>query len=337
VISTLPASLARTQRLITPAMRDAVCRLAPEVRLPAEYHLGWVDRDGRPVDAGSGKNVRAALALLSARAAGADEQVAVPAAVAMELIHNFSLIHDDVIDDDCERRHRPTVWAVFGIGLAITTGDALSLLGLQVLLDDGGPHGAAAASVLAAASARMIAGESADIALETRDDVTLDDALSMSAGKTGALLECAASLGAVLAGGEPPLVDALSEFGFHLGLAFQAVDDLLGIWGEPSITGKPVCSDLRQQKKTIPIVAALVNADGKQADLRTLLTQSRFSDRLAVSAAALIERCGGRALTEELAQEHLELALGALRTANVDATVETELTELARFVVERDL
>jgi geranylgeranyl diphosphate synthase type I len=336
VITTLPAVLGRTRTLITPALREAVGCLAPDLRLPAEYHLGWVDRDGRPVDAGSGKNIRAALTLLSARAAGADETVAIPGAVAMELIHNFSLIHDDVIDDDRERRHRPTVWATFGVGHAITTGDAMAVLGLQVLLDHGGRYGREAASVLVAATGRMIAGETADIALEGRDDVTLDDALAMSAGKTGALLECAASLGAVLAGASAGLVVALGAFGFHLGLSFQAVDDLLGIWGEPRITGKPVCSDLRQQKKTIPIVAALVQADGQADRLRELLAQSRTSERQAARAAEVIERCGGREVAERLARDHLELALASLRETTIDPAVEAELTQLARFVVERE-
>jgi geranylgeranyl diphosphate synthase type I len=336
VITTLPAALARTRTFISPALRAAVAGLAADVRLPAEYHLGWVDRDGRPVDADSGKNIRAALALLSARAAGADEAVAVPGAVAIELIHNFSLLHDDVIDDDRERRHRPTVWATFGVGHAITTGDAMAVLGMQVLLEHGGRYGREAASVLAEATLRMIAGETADIALETRDDVTLDDALAMSAGKTGALLECAASLGAVLAGGDAALVAALASFGFHLGLAFQAVDDLLGIWGEPRITGKPVCSDLRQQKKTIPIVAALVQADGHADALRTLLAESRTSAKQAARAAELIEGCGGRAVAERLAADHLDVALRSLQAVPIDPGVEAELGQLARFVVERE-
>jgi geranylgeranyl diphosphate synthase type I len=317
-------------------LREAVAGLAPDLRLPAEYHLGWVDRDGRAVDAGSGKHVRAALTLLSARAAGADETVAIPGAVAMELIHNFSLLHDDVIDDDRERRHRPTVWATFGVGHAITTGDAMAILGLQVLLDNGGRRGREAASVLAAATARMIAGETADIALEGRDNATLDDAVAMSAGKTAALLECSAALGAVLAGADAGLVASLGSFGFHLGLSFQAVDDLLGIWGDPRVTGKPVCSDLRQQKKTIPIVAALVHADGQADRLRDLLAGSRTSERQAARAAELIEHCGGRRVAEQLAADHLDLALAALREASIDAAVEAELTQLARFVVERE-
>jgi geranylgeranyl diphosphate synthase, type I len=335
VITTLPAALGRARALVTPALREAVARLAPEVRLPAEYHLGWVDRDGQPTDAGGGKHVRAALVLLSAQAVGADERVAIPGAVAMELTHNFSLLHDDVIDDDRERRHRLTVWATFGVGHAITTGDALAILALQTLLDGGGRHAREAASVLTAATARMIAGETADIELETRDDVSLVDAMAMSGGKTGALLECAASLGAVLAGAPAPQVERLAEYGYQLGLAFQAVDDVLGIWGDPEVTGKPVWSDLRQSKKTIPIVAALAHADGDAPALRGLLSRSRRSERSAAAAAELIERWRGREVAEELAQEHLDLALRSLRAAAVVPEAEAELVELARFVVER--
>jgi geranylgeranyl diphosphate synthase, type I len=335
VITTLPAALGRARTLVTPALREAVGRLAPEVRLPAEYHLGWVDRDGQPTDGGGGKHVRAALVLLSAQAVGADETAAVPGAVAMELVHNFSLLHDDVIDDDRERRHRVTVWATFGVGHAITTGDAMAVLALQTLIDGGGPHAREAASVLAAATARMIAGETADIELETRDDVSLGDALEMSAGKTGALLECSASLGAVLAGAPADQVERLGGYGFHLGLAFQAIDDILGIWGDPEVTGKPVWSDLRQSKKTIPIVAALAQADGEASALRDLLARSRRSERSAAAAAELIERCRGREIAEELAQQHLDHALASLRQARVVPEVEAELVELARFVVER--
>jgi len=335
VITTLPAALDRARLLVAPALREAVANLAPEVRLPAEYALGWVDRDGRPVEAGSGKHVRAALALVSARAAGVDEAVGLPGAVAMEFVHNFSLLHDDVIDNDRERRHRATVWAAFGVGHAITTGDALAILAMQVILDQGGPHAREAASLLTASTARMIAGETADIEFETRDDVTLDDALEMSAGKTAALLDCAASLGAVLAGADSDLVAALGRYGYHLGLSFQAVDDLLGIWGRPEVTGKPVWSDLRQQKKTIPIVAALEAANGQADTLRGLLADSRSSEASAARAAELIEGCGGREVTEQLANEHLATALAALDGADLDPGVAAELDEIARFVVER--
>ena len=114
-----PASLERARLIVTPALRDAVARLSPELRRASEYHLGWLDADGRPAARHGGKHVRAALTLLSAAAVGGDEQSAVPGAVAVELVHNFSLVHDDVIDVDHERSHRPTVWATFGVGHAI--------------------------------------------------------------------------------------------------------------------------------------------------------------------------------------------------------------------------
>jgi geranylgeranyl diphosphate synthase type I len=333
----VPAVLDRARTTIMPALRTATARLSPELRLPAEYHLGWIDVDGRPVEGGSaGKHVRAALALLSAAAVGSDEAVAVPGAVAVELVHNFSLMHDDVIDDDRERRHRPTVWAAFGVGHAITAGDALATLAMQVLLEAGTPHAVQGASVLADATARLIAGETVDIAFETRDDVTWDECVDMSNAKTGALLGCAASLGAVLAGADGERVARLDDYGLHLGLAFQAVDDILGIWGQTAATGKPVWSDLRQQKKTLPITAALARADGHRRDLRLLLAASRDDEDAAAQAAELIEKCGGREATERAAAQHFDAALVALDAAAPEPAARAELEELARFVVERE-
>ncbi|HKA04189.1 MAG TPA: polyprenyl synthetase family protein, partial [Acidimicrobiales bacterium] len=308
---------------------------SPELRRPAEYHLGWVDVDGRPAAGSGGKHVRAALALLSAAAVGADETVGVPGAVAIELVHNFSLLHDDVIDVDRERRHRTTVWAAFGVGPAITAGDALHTLAIQVLLDEGTPEAVRAVAALADGTSRMIAGETVDIVFETRDDVTWDECLEMSSAKTGALLACAASLGAILAGAPAQRVEALAAYGLHLGLAFQAVDDVLGIWGETATTGKPVFGDLRQQKKTLPITAALASSNGNLDELRALLEASRDDEVAAGRAAELIDKLGGRQATEAAAVEHLNAALAALHTARPVPAVEAELAELARYVVER--
>jgi geranylgeranyl diphosphate synthase type I len=335
VIKTLPAALDRARTTVTPALRDAVARLAPVVRGPAEYHLGFVDAERRPI-AGGGKHVRAALSLLAASACGADEAVGIPGAVAIELVHNFSLVHDDIIDNDRERRHRPTVWALFGVGPAIVTGDALNMLGVQILMQVPTPHGPRAASALIDATADMIAGEAEDIALETRTEVTLVECLAMTRAKTGALLRCAAELGAILAGAPDARVTALGDFGNHLGLAFQAVDDLLGIWGDPSVTGKPVFSDLRQRKKTIPITAALGKSNGQAEEMRALLESSGQSEADAARAAALIEALGGRHIAEELADRHYQAALLALKRAQPAEPAAAELIELARFVVDRD-
>ena len=154
VITATPPVLARARDVAAPAMRAAVATLLPELHGPVQYHFGWADVDGTPVPGGGGKGVRPALAILSAEAAGAPADAGVPGAVALELVHNFSLLHDDVIDNDRERRHRPTVWALFGVGDAIITGDALLTLALEVLFDAEAPGGARAAAALTARDQR---------------------------------------------------------------------------------------------------------------------------------------------------------------------------------------
>src|SRR5262249_26216405 len=157
------------------------------------------------------------------------------------------------------RRHRPTVWALFSVGDAVIGGDALLALALEVILESDAPGASDAAIALVRGTQGMIAGQALDMAFERRLDVTVDDCVEMEAGKTGALLACASSIGARLAAAPAPLVDGLSSFGHHLGLAFQAIDDLLGIWGQPEVTGKPAWSDLRERKKSLPVVLALAS------------------------------------------------------------------------------
>jgi geranylgeranyl diphosphate synthase type I len=325
-------------------MAAALDRLAPEIRQIATYHLGWTDAAGHPIEGTGGKGVRPTLAVLGAEAAWADPGVGVPGGVAVELVHNFSLIHDDIIDTDTERHHRPTVWSVYGIGQAIVAGDALQILAHQVLLESPGGTGPAASVDLAEATAAMIAGQSDDIAFETRRDVTVEQCTAMSAAKTGALLGCAACVGAILAGAPAATVGALRDYGRHLGLAFQAVDDLLGIWGDPQRTGKPAGSDLRQRKKSMPVVSALA-AGGSEADeLRSLVLGSADSqgpqpplDAQQVERATyLVEVCGGKEWTAARAKANLDAALGALERVRLSAIPHRDLADLAVFVVERE-
>ena len=270
--TTAVADVLQHARDITePHLAEALDHLPASIRRAASYHVGWTEADGRPRNQRGGKFVRAALAILSAEAAWAEPDVGVPGAVAVELVHNFSLLHDDLMDGDLERRHRPTVWALWGPSLALLAGDALSTLATQVLLDSDNPAAPAAASVLSKATAEMIAGQADDLAFEQERSVSVEECMAMSTAKTGALLGCAASIGAVLAGAPPATVQALEGFGRHLGVAFQAVDDLLGIWGDPATTGKPAGNDLRQRKKSMPIVAALAAGDEESRELDALL------------------------------------------------------------------
>ena len=263
--------LQRARDITEPHLAEALDHLPESIRRAASYHVGWTEADGRPRNQRGGKFVRAALAILSAEAAWAEPDVGVPGAVAVELVHNFSLLHDDLMDGDLERRHRPTVWALWGPSLALLAGDALSTLATQVLLDSENPAAPAAASALSKATAEMIAGQADDLAFEQERSVSVEECMAMSTAKTGALLGCAASIGAVLAGAPPATVQALEGFGRHLGVAFQAVDDLLGIWGDPATTGKPAGNDLRQRKKSMPIVAALAAGDEESRELDALL------------------------------------------------------------------
>lgn len=320
----LPVALERAAHVVQPALDRALERLSPEVRVPVAHHL-----------ATGGKRVRAALVLVTAAAAGAPESVGVPGAVAIELVHNFSLLHDDIIDGDTHRRHRSTVWAEFGVGRAIIAGDALAALATQVLLDESTPARVRAAALLASATQEMIAGQADDMAFETRRTVTLEEALAMASAKTGALLSCAAALGAVLADAPVPVIEALADFGRHLGVAFQAIDDVLGIWGDPARTGKPIGTDLIQHKKTLPVAIALSHAEGMGGRLEALL-QAELNESDGREAARLIEECEARTDVLDLAATEFDAALGALERVELVAAPKAELLQIAHFVTERD-
>jgi geranylgeranyl diphosphate synthase, type I len=332
----LPVTLHRSRDIVDPALRAAVSRLDDASRYIAAYHLGWVDLGGDPAVSG-GKAVRPALALLSAQAVGATPESALPGAVAVELVHNFSLLHDDLMDQDRQRRHRPTVWAVWGPSTAILVGDAMLALAYQVLADDGGGAAAAAASLLADASRRLIAGQVADLAFEKRASVTVQECMAMAAGKTGALLGAAAAIGAVLAEAPQAAVTALQTYGEELGLAFQLVDDLLGIWGDTELTGKPVGSDLRARKKSLPIAYALDNGGRVGRELASwLATEPQDSDDEIRRAADLVEAAGGRDWARAEADRRLRAAAAVLEGIELVPRARDELVALGRFVVSRE-
>lgn len=335
-----PQILERARALVEPSLRRAIDQLDPQIAPLALYHFGWADAHGQPVKNGSGgKGIRSALAVLSAEAAGAPTEVGIPGAVSVELIHNFSLLHDDIIDDDAERRHRPTVWAVFSQGEAIIVGDALHTLAFDVLLGraTGSVASGVAAARLASATAAMIAGQSRDMAFNERMDITPEQCLDMEADKTGALLGYASSVGAVLAKADAEVIGALESFGSKLGLAFQAADDLLGIWGDPAVTGKPVGNDLRERKKSFPVVVALSQQTEASEELASILSQNTTLSEAAIARATeLVDQAGGKESASAAAHDYLNQALACIQTAPLAGAAVEELTHLARFVVARD-
>lgn len=336
------ALLERGRTMSTPVLRAAVDRLAPPMDTVAAYHFGWIDAEGRPADGDGGKAVRPALALLSAEAAGAAPEVGVPGAVAVELVHNFSLLHDDLMDGDEQRRHRDTVWKVHGPAQAILVGDALFALAGEILLELGTVEAGRATRRLTTATRKLIDGQAQDISYELRERVTVEECLEMEGNKTGALLACACSIGAVLGGADDKMADTLEAYGYHLGLAFQAVDDLLGIWGDPVATGKQTWSDLRQRKKSLPVVAALAAGGAASQRLGELLAADAkssdfesFSEEEFATRAALIEESGGREWTSQEARRQHAIAIEALGRVDMPGKVRAQLTALADFVVVR--
>jgi geranylgeranyl diphosphate synthase, type I len=329
--------LAWGRGIVGPALREAVDRLPASMRRIAGYHFGWWDEDGRPADGGHGKAIRPALVLLAAEAVGGSAVAAVPAACAAELVHNFSLLHDDVMDGDLTRRHRATSWSVFGMGPAILAGDALLTVAFEVLASSAGPAAEAGTRMLSAALLDLVEGQSADLAFEEREDIGLSECVRMARGKTAALLSCACGMGAAFGGGDPEQTEHLRDFGADLGLAFQLVDDLLGIWGDPAATGKPSHADLARRKKTLPVVAALTSGTPAGRELAELYHEDRpLSDAELAHAADLVEAAGGRAWVQTRADEHLALALARLAAARPTPTAAAELAAVAGLAVHRD-
>lgn len=320
--------LAWSKSLVDPALRTAADRLPDAMRRIAGYHFGWEDARGEPSAADGGKALRPALVLLCAEAAGGDPAAAVPAAVAVELVHNFSLLHDDVMDGDTTRRHRPTAWTVFGTGPAVLAGDAL----LSVAFEQLSPEGA---KLLSQGVLDLLEGQAADVDFEQRDDVTPAECIRMANGKTAALIGAACQLGALLAG-RPETVARFAEFGRAVGLAFQHVDDLLGIWGDPAETGKPVFSDLQNRKKSLPVVTALSSGTAAGAELAGLYAGTDpFTDAELSRAAALVDEAGGRQWSQAQASALVAKGLRELAAVNPVPRPAAELASLARLITTR--
>ncbi|HEY7347212.1 MAG TPA: polyprenyl synthetase family protein [Ktedonobacterales bacterium] len=307
------------------------------------YHFGWMDADGHPSPHALGKAVRPTLCLLACEAVGGKWERALPAAAALELIHNFSLIHDDIQDGDHQRHHRPTVWAVWGQAQAINAGDAAFALS-GVAIEQLREYGYSAEmslivwQMLNTATLRLVEGQYLDLAFERHADITVDEYLAMIARKTGALIEAAAHVGALLGGADKTLIDHLRWYARALGLAFQIGDDLLGIWGQVAETGKPVAADLRRRKKSLPIVYAMQHGSPEEKALLTELyarDQQTLDDAEVACALNILERVRAQERTQDLLADYCARAMLQLERARLPAWARTEFATIARFLAER--
>ena len=297
------------------------------------YHLGWEGEGAGPK--ASGKRVRPLLVLLSAAAIQKDWSKALPAAAAVELLHNFSLIHDDIQDNSELRRGRKTIWAKWGIPQAINAGDAMfalahmalnrleELCGTQVFIQ--------ASQLLSRSSLQLTQGQYLDLAYEKARDLDVESYWPMVSGKTAVLLSSCTQLGGLINGAGSDRLDSLSRFGEKLGLAFQVHDDVLGLWGNSVETGKSTNSDLLSEKKSLPLLYALTNGGpfAKAWEKRT----GRV-DQIE-ELTNLLEASGGKVYAEEMAEKLTKEALDALEQASPNADAGQALQELALELVRR--
>jgi geranylgeranyl diphosphate synthase type I len=295
------------------------------------YHLGWVDTEFNPARSDAGKHIRPVLTLLCCEASGGEWRTALPAAAAVELLHNFSLIHDDIEDNDPVRRGRPTLWKIWGTAQAINAGDALYTMA-HTTLNGLAEHSVPAERILAArqrfdrACVALTQGQHLDLGFESRSSVTEAEYSRMINGKTAALIEAACGLGALVNGSD--LAAHYEDFGRELGLAFQIQDDLLGIWGDPQVTGKPAGNDILNRKKSLPVAYGLDRSE----ELRRLYVQSEVD---VVAVVTELDRVDARTYAEQMAARQHQQALAALDATEQDNEATTALRELAYSLRQR--
>jgi len=301
------------------------------------YHLGWADENLQPIKARGGKRIRPLLCLLVCEAISGDYRPALPAAAAVELVHNFSLIHDDIEDKSPRRRGRATVWQLWGVPQAINAGDgflALAHLALQRLSAPGNLKLLAQATqLLNQACLDLCEGQYLDIAFQERTDVTLEMYLTMARKKTASLLECAAHLGAILATRKKRIIDAYRGFARNLGLAFQITDDLLGIWGEEERMGKGVGEDIKAGKKSLPVVYAF--QEERRRGLRRLEEIYGEGSLDPDALLPILEELKVKERCQKTARHFQKSALEELEKTGIDNQAQGHLRDLALFLVER--
>jgi geranylgeranyl diphosphate synthase type I len=302
-----------------------------------EYHLGWRDEELRPATFDPGKLLRPRLCLLSCRAVGGDPRDALPLAAAIQLIHDFSLIHDDIQDQSDTRRGRPTVWKLWGLAQGINTGDGMFTVAHLSLHRLTSLPAATILDVLRRFDETILTvceGQFLDLSYEGNLEIDEAAYLAMIERKTAALIAASAELGALVGGADEETIQALSDFGRALGLAFQIEDDVLGIWGDPAVTGKPFAADLYRRKLSLPVIHALTTSPDRER-LMNLYAQATLDDDAVRQALAILDAAGSRVYAEATAAAYHGEAFAALDRARGDAAALEELRAIATSLLGR--
>ena len=335
----LPSVLSEYRDLVESALQEEIPQQNIAPYTPLRYHMGWCDKDGNPRDDAEGKRLRPALLLLACQAAGGALESAMAAASAMELIHNFSLIHDDIEDRDLQRHHRPTLWAIWGEPKALTAGSVmfnLAFLALSQSRKVPGERLLYASSRLTQSSLEMIEGQYLDISFEQRLDVTTGEYMDMISRKTGALISCALEVGAFIGSGDRETAALMAKAGRHLGNLFQIRDDILGVWGDPSVTGKAVGSDIMRKKKSFPVVHALEHGDDSTIrGVKDVLGKESIDEADVQQVLGMLEKTGSKQRAESLTEELGRQAMETIGAAELSPAHHKHLSELVAFLLTR--
>ncbi len=342
--SELPAFFGRYQPMITAGLQAELASQALPLYDTLRYHMGWADERGRPSGAAGGKAFRPTLCLLACEAAGGRAELALPAAVALEFVHNFSLIHDDVQDRDRTRRGRPTVWAVWGVPTAVVAGNAMLKVAdraAAALVTQGLPGDVAldAAATLTRGYLRMMEGQYLDIAFESRPAVNVQEYLDMIERKTGALIETAVQLGSLVARPErqdPQMVEGFRTLGWELGRVFQIRDDVLGVWGGPK-TGKPVGADVQRKKKALPAVHALSAATGSaRQELHAIYAKATLAGQDVEKVLEIMEGLGTQRYCQDMAEQRWFHGRAVIKSLRLAGETASQFEELGEYLLVRE-
>ena len=335
-------SLKKFTETMLPAIEEElqrqVCRLDQPHTRPfydmLTYHMGWTGEGASP--GATGKRIRPLMLSLTVAACEGEWLYALPAAAAVELVHNFSLVHDDIQDNSDKRRGRRTTWKIWGIPMAINVGDALFVLSNQAIMDLNSNYQAEtilkAATILHATCLDLTRGQFLDMSYEKRDDLGVEDYWPMIAGKTAALLSACCHIGAILGGVEESQQDAYRSFGHALGMAFQVQDDILGIWGDEVITGKSAASDLLEGKKSLPVLHGL----SKRGKFAERWIKGPIQPAEVEEIAQLLAQEGSYEYTHAISRQMITLALDSLREADPQGEAGEALMELANKLIKRE-
>jgi len=341
----IPNFFQRYEERINFALRKEYEKLDGNIYDTHKYYMGWTDENGKKTDAISGKRLRPNLVLLGAEAADGNIESAIPFAVAIELIHNFSLIHDDIEDMDERRHHRATLWKLWGIPGAIISGNAMLKIAdlatnKNIKINDN--IKLEASYVLSSRYLTMMEGQFLDIDFENKLEITIDDYLDMIQRKTGSLIEASLHLGAIV--GQKKVtnndnkIKSIKIIGKEFGKIFQIKDDMLGIWGDEK-TGKPVGADIKKKKKSLPILHAINYAKGaNKKEIKNLFIKKRnLYNKEVKIILKIMEELRTSEYCENLLNTTWKNCHQEIISSNINEKIKLDLIELGKFLLTRNV